>query len=313
MTDLTKNQIATLTAIITGGEPRGAANREKAAARFIKVAKDAGIGEPEITLESDFETAAEYLRGFVTRFPDRAAAAANGAGVEEESDENSDRPGDAFEAEQAMLEEAEGSTRPRLRAPVVVDHSASNALIAGAIAADPELARMATAFAPEAAKVIVGIKLASERFGTYYITLNGEVGEGSPALPETNAIELARQMVVDQPDSRVLHEALEPEAPAPKKPAAAPKAPKADDADKPWFRQADAVDALMYATMKAAGPSKLAVFRKAIIEAKPDFAELTQTQQNGVLIRSIDRMMDAGRLTRDGLIYGVKAEEAAAA
>ena len=58
--------------------------------------------------------------------------------------------------------------------------------------------------------------------------------------------------------------------------------------------------------MVEAGPNKLVVFRAKFAEGQNQRAEFeapSQTQQNGILIRAMD-----GKLTRYGLIYGVKPE-----
>jgi hypothetical protein len=93
--------------------------------------------------------------------------------------------------------------------------------------------------------------------------------------------------------------------PAP--PVAAPPAHATDD--KPWFRSGDAAEARMLAVMIEVGPAKLAAFRAKFAEGQEQAAEfdaLSQTQQNGILIRAMDRLMAAGKLTRNGLFYGVK-------
>ena len=359
MTTFTKSQISALTALLTGGEPARAASIEKATRRFIKTAIAAGLANADILLESSFEAAETFIKTHVAKM---GAAPAG----DDESPATEERPGDAFEAELAandgaaeMEAAAEATTRPRLRKPVEVE---------------------------QPAKAVVGIKLVSERFGTYSLTIDGEVAEGGASYDEDRAVEAAHALVAADPDHKTIAPELADDKPAPAPKTAgeikviynaidgardtrefktlsgakvfahkaigphpeigstyavsgdgvgkievfgatlaelfpeegaapAPKAPRATApaGDKPWFRQADAVDAIMLAAMTKAGPAKLAVFRAAIMGDHADFAELTQTQQNGVLIRSMDRLMEAGQLTRDGLIYGVKAEDAAAA
>lgn len=94
------------------------------------------------------------------------------------------------------------------------------------------------------------------------------------------------------------------------------RAPSPATGGKPWFRNGDMAEARMLAVMVEVGPSKLAAFRAKFAEgqdAKDEWDALSQTQQNGILIRAMDKLMLAGKLTRDGLTYGVKPEFAKAA
>lgn len=55
-------QISQLTAIITGGEYKRAANRDAAAKRFLKVADEAGISAPTAILDMSFDAASAVIQ-----------------------------------------------------------------------------------------------------------------------------------------------------------------------------------------------------------------------------------------------------------
>ncbi len=128
-----------------------------------------------------------------------------------------------------------------------------------------------------------------------------------------DAVEVAMQVTAEattRPRRRKVLTALPPVMPK------TPLPSTADLAGKPWFRNGDKAEARMLAVMVEVGANKLKAFRDAFItgqDAADEWNALSQTQQNGILIRAMDKLMSAGKLTRDGLIYGVKAEFAKAA
>jgi hypothetical protein len=61
MTDLSSNQIAQLTAIVTGGGMKRSATKEAAIKRFLAVAAEAGLSTPEKFLGRPFEQARSTL------------------------------------------------------------------------------------------------------------------------------------------------------------------------------------------------------------------------------------------------------------
>lgn len=68
-TEISKDKIAQLTAILTGGGFKRAATKEAATKRFLAVAGERGIPSPEALLGLDFDGAAERLRIFLKPKP----------------------------------------------------------------------------------------------------------------------------------------------------------------------------------------------------------------------------------------------------
>jgi hypothetical protein len=119
----------------------------------------------------------------------------------------------------------------------------------------------------------------------------------------------AEQAMVAQAEAQTKAKRRRPVVPA----AAPAKLPAASG--KAWFRQGEQAEARMLAVMIEVGPAKLAAFRAKFAEGQDradEFEALSQTQQNGILIRAMDKLMGAGRLTRNGLIYNVRAGSAKA-
>lgn len=144
MTELSCNQIAQLTALLTGGGFKRSATKAEAVARFVKVANEIGIPAAETILNQTFEAAtlsvetakkvkwAKPVVETVASLTEKIVAARNAENWNEVERLHDLRRIAEVEADEASI-----------RRPVVVDHSASNKLIGDAIARDPELAEMA--------------------------------------------------------------------------------------------------------------------------------------------------------------------------
>lgn len=150
MTNLSTTQIAQLTALLTGGGFKRSATKEAAVARFVKVAGELGVPDAATILDQTFENATLSVNTAksvdwkgtkntpavetVASLTDKIAAARKAEDWNEVERLHDLRRVAEVEADEAAL-----------AAAVVVDHSASNKLIADAIARDPELAEMAKA------------------------------------------------------------------------------------------------------------------------------------------------------------------------
>lgn len=151
-----------------------------------------------------------------------------------------------------------------------------------------------------------------------FVTVATEAGIEAPADLLNLAFDEAQEKIrgaispVAAPNAkrRAAIELAEQAAPAPEakeKPAKA-KAdkPAKSDEEKPDYRIPAKVDAIMIDLLRSVGPAKVGAFRAEWIKRDPEgYARLAPTQQKGIMRKALNRLVSAGKATRNGSIFAV--------
>ena len=125
----------------------------------------------------------------------------------------------------------------------------------------------------------------------------------APETPSEAVVSSASKAEAD-PKVRAVAKRLAAETVAKSVPAAETVAPTdgGSDADRPWFRTKEIVDRKVAAIYRKT-PGKVGVARAAFGKADPEFAALKDTAQKGIVRQSVNRLVEAGKLSRDGSVF----------